>query len=60
MPPLILIFAGIVGGAALLRFATREARRINRELDEARERDLDKGGVTKLHRDPQSGTYRPN
>ncbi len=60
MPPLILIFAGIVGGAALLRFATKEARRINRELDERRERDLDKGDVTKLHRDPQSGTYRPN
>ncbi|HEY0234459.1 MAG TPA: hypothetical protein VGC86_05310 [Afipia sp.] len=60
MPPLILIFAGIVGGAALLRLAAKEARRINRELDETRQRDLDKGDVTTLHRDPQSGTYRPN
>lgn len=60
MPPLILIFAGIVGGAALLRFAAKEARRINRELDETRERELNKGDVTTLHRDPQSGTYRPN
>jgi uncharacterized membrane-anchored protein YhcB (DUF1043 family) len=60
MPPLILIVAGIVGGAALLRLAAREARRINRELDEARQRDLDKDGVPKLQRDPQTGAYRPN
>ncbi len=60
MPPLILIFAGIVGGAALLRLAAKEVRRVNRELDETRQRDLDKGDITKLHRDPQTGAYRPN
>jgi hypothetical protein len=36
MPPLILVAAGILGGAALLRLAVRESRRINRELDAAR------------------------
>ncbi len=60
MPPLILIFAGIIGGAALLRLVTKEARRINRELDETRQRDLNKGDVTRLQRDPQTGAYRPN
>ncbi len=60
MPALILIFAGIVGGAALVRLVAREARRINRELDETRQRDLNKGDVTKLQRDPQTGAYRPN
>lgn len=60
MPPLILIVAGILGGAALVRFATREARRINRELDEAREAKLDeRQGVPTLRRDPDSDTFRP-
>ncbi len=60
MPPFILIVAGIVGGAALLRLAVKERRRVNRELDEMRQHDQGKGGVTKLHRDPQTGAYRPN
>ena len=37
MPPLILVAAGILGGAALVRLAVRESRRINRELDAARQ-----------------------
>jgi hypothetical protein len=60
MPPLFLIIAGIVGGAALLRLASRESRRVNRELDEQRRRDMSRGEVTPLRRDPQTGTYRPN
>lgn len=60
MPPFILIVAGIVGGAALLRLAAKEARRVNRELDETREHELNRGEVTKLRRDPQTGTYRPH
>ncbi|HEX7789717.1 MAG TPA: hypothetical protein VF467_04225 [Afipia sp.] len=60
MPPLILIAAGILGGAALLRLAVREGRRINRELDEAREAKLDQqDGSQTLRRDPATGTYRP-
>jgi hypothetical protein len=60
MPPLILIVAGILGGAALVRLATRESRRINHELDEARQAHVDnRDDVPTLRRDPNSGTYRP-
>ena len=60
MPPLILIAAGILGGAALVRFAVREGRRINRELDDARKAKPDEQErMPKLRRDPDSGTYRP-
>ncbi|MBI3699325.1 MAG: hypothetical protein HY242_02615 [Afipia sp.] len=60
MPPLILIAAGILGGAVLVRFVAREARRVNRELDEAREAKLgEREGIPTLRRDPQSGAFRP-
>ena len=36
MPPLIVWGVGVLGGAALVRWAVKEARRINRELEEAR------------------------
>ena len=58
--PLILIFAGILGGAVLVRIVTREIGRVNRELDEAREAKLDaRDGVRTLRRDPGSDTFRP-
>jgi hypothetical protein len=61
MPPLILIAAGIMGGAALVRLAVREGRRINRELDEARRAPPGElGDIPKLRRDPDTGTYRPS
>jgi hypothetical protein len=60
MPPLILVAAGILGGAALLRFALRESKRINRELDDARKaKPAEQGSMPKLRRDPDTGTYRP-
>lgn len=60
MPPLVVIVAGFLGGAALVRLATREKRRINRELDEARKARRDeREAMPKLRRDPDSGTYRP-
>ena len=62
MPPLVLIAAGILGGAALVRFAVREGRRINRELDDARKArpgDHERENIPKLRRDPETGTYRP-
>ena len=60
MPPLILIVAGILGGAVLVRFVTREVGRVNRELDAAREAKLDdRKGVRTLRRDPGSDTFRP-
>ncbi|CAN5413408.1 hypothetical protein BH10PSE10_BH10PSE10_10820 [soil metagenome] len=58
--PLILIAAGILGGAALVRFVVREATRINRELDEARKAGpVEQESLPKLRRDPATGTYRP-
>ncbi len=60
MPPLILVAAGIIGGAVLLRLAVREGRRINRELDEARKaKPAEQESMPKLRRDPDTGTYRP-
>lgn len=60
MPPLILIAAGILGGAALVRLAVREGKRINRELDDARRaRPGEQESLPKLRRDPDTGTYRP-
>lgn len=60
MPPLILVAAGIIGGAALVRLALRESRRINRELDAARKaQPAEHEHMPKLRRDPDTGTYRP-
>ncbi len=60
MPPLILVAAGILGGAALVRLAVGESRRINRELDAARKAPLsEQERMPKLRRDPDTGTYRP-
>lgn len=60
MPPLILIAAGILGGAVLMRFVVREGKRINRELDDARKaKPAEQAHMPKLRRDPDTGTYRP-
>jgi len=60
MPPLVLMAAGILGGAALVRFALREGKRINRELDAARKTaPAEHENIPKLRRDPNTGTYRP-
>ena len=61
VPLLILIAAGVLGGAVLVRFVVREIRRVNRELDEAREAKLDdRDGIRTLRRDPDSDTFRPS
>ena len=36
MPPLIVWGVGVLGGAALVRWAIKEVQRINRELEDAR------------------------
>ncbi len=64
MPPLIVVALGALGGAVLVRWALREARRINHELEEARlakvrEGRRDDRGQT-LRRDPATGVYRPD
>ena len=64
MPPLIVIAAGALGSAMLVRWAVREARRINHELEEARLAKVREGArneaVHTLRRDPVSGVYRPD
>jgi hypothetical protein len=61
MPPLVLIALGVMGGAALVRLAMKEGRRVNRELDEARARAAaDPKDTVRLRRDPQTNTYRPH
>jgi hypothetical protein len=60
MPPFILIGAGILGAVALVRFFAREGRRVNRELDEARQSKMDDAsGIPTLRRDPNTDTFRP-
>jgi len=64
MPPLILIAFGALGGAALLRWALKEAQRINHELEEARlarvRETVRDDRIQTLRRDPITGVYRPD
>lgn len=56
MPPLIPIV--VLAGAALL--VRREWRRINRELDQVRERNAVERPVETLRRDEVTGEWRPS
>lgn len=62
MPPLVAL-AGALGSAAVVRWAYRTARRINRELEEARlarvTKTSEKAEIPTLRRDPTTGAYRP-
>jgi hypothetical protein len=62
MPPLI-VFAGALGGLAMIRWAYRTALRVNQELEEARLARLAEangaGEIPTLRRDPHTGAYRP-
>jgi Flp pilus assembly protein TadB len=63
MPPLIVWGVGVLGGAALVRWAIKEARRINCELEETRlarmAEAMQTGPIPTLRRDPVTGAYRP-
>jgi hypothetical protein len=63
MPPLIA-FAAAAGGIAVVRWAYKTARRINRELEEVRsamfaEPQPRPANIPTLRRDPVTGAYRP-
>jgi len=62
MPPLI-VFAGFLGGLAVVRWAYRAAVQVNRELEEARRARVAEsarsGDIPTLRRDPATGAYRP-
>ena len=62
MPPLIA-FAGALGSLAVVRWAYRTAKRVNRELEEARlarvAETISSNDIPTLRRDPNTGAYRP-
>ncbi|MDO9561353.1 MAG: hypothetical protein Q7J60_07020 [Bradyrhizobium sp.] len=62
MPPLIA-FAGALGSLAVVRWAWRTAKRVNRELEEARlarvAEQVRSNDIPTLRRDPTTGAYRP-
>jgi hypothetical protein len=62
MPPLIA-FAGALGSLAVVRWAYRTAKRVNRELEEARlarvAETISLNDIPTLRRDPSTGAYRP-
>jgi hypothetical protein len=65
MPPLLLTplvkwSLAALGGAMLVHWVVKEARRINEELDRAkRVRLSDLESRPTLRRDPRTGEYRP-
>lgn len=64
MPPLVVVAFAALGGAVLVRWALREAQRINQELEEARLARVREGHrgerMQTLRRDPATGVYRPD
>ena len=62
MPPLIAL-AGALGSLAVVRWAYRTAKRVNRELEEARLARVAEtvclNDIPTLRRDPTTGAYRP-
>lgn len=62
MPPLIAL-AGALGSLAVVRWAWRTAKRVNRELEEARlarvSETASSNEIPTLRRDPNTGAYRP-
>jgi hypothetical protein len=60
MPPLVLILAGVLGGMALVRLASRARDKTSRKLDTKRQdQPNSRSDVPQLRRDPVTGTYRP-
>lgn len=61
MPPLIAV-AGAIGGIAVIRWAYRTMRRVNRELDDVRRAMTERAppaDIPTLRRNPETGAYRP-
>jgi hypothetical protein len=61
MPQAIVWAFGVLGGAALVRWAVREIARVNRELEQSRmtPEPVVKERLPRLRRDPVTGVYRP-
>jgi hypothetical protein len=62
-PMPLVVFAGALGGLAVVRWAYRTELRVNQELEEARlARVAEAAGsheIPTLRQDPATGAYRP-
>jgi hypothetical protein len=63
IPPLFAWVLGAMGATAVARWAVREKRRVNAELDRVRDAPLgdpsEREKLPTLKRDPKTGEYRP-
>lgn len=65
IPPVFLWTLGTAAGAAAIKLAMREARRINDHLEALRQSSAApkpapaSAPIRRLKRDPKTGTYRP-
>jgi hypothetical protein len=64
IPPIVAWALGAIGAALVARWAAKEWRRVNAELDEVTRRAAtertDRDSLPKLKRDPVTGEYRPD
>jgi hypothetical protein len=61
LPPIVKWSLAALGGAAIIHWAVKEARRINEELEQAKRvkaRIADQENRPTLRRDPLTGEYR--
>jgi hypothetical protein len=61
LSPLVKWTLAAVGGAMVVHWVVKEARRVNEELDRAKRaaKISDREKMPKLRRDPATGEYRP-
>jgi len=60
LSPLVKWTLAVVGGAMVVHWVVKEARRINEELDRAKRAvRIDRERLPTLRRDPATGDYRP-
>jgi hypothetical protein len=61
LSPLVKWTLAAVGGAMVVHWVVKEARRVNEELDRAKRavRISDRANMPTLRRDPTTGEYRP-
>lgn len=63
LPPIIAWTLGAIGALVVVKLISREWRRVNDELDQARPvrvTDPERARLPTLRRDPVTGEYRPS
>ena len=57
--PLVRLALGALAGGAVIRWVTKEVRRINEELERVNNAAaVDRGSLPTLRRDPRTGEFR--